>query len=102
MRHLDVQRNIIKDRMEKYLELSQEEIRLGFVATCIEFVAAALKRPYHEVFLRMQKAGMIRNYIYHCYEALHSDSIENITAELVGYLKRKEAKDLHYERTERA
>lgn len=50
--------------MEKYIELSNEEIRLGFVSTCIESVAAALKRPYHEVFLRMKKTGMIRDYIY--------------------------------------
>ena len=70
--------------MEKYIELSNEEIRLGFVSTCIESVAAALKRPYHEVFL-----GMIRDYIYHCYDALHSDSLENVTAELIGLLKKR-------------
>ena len=52
--------------MEKYIELSNEEIRLGFVSTCIESVAAALKRPYHEVFLRMKKTEIIRDYNYHC------------------------------------
>lgn len=77
-------------RMEKYIELSEEEIRLGFVSTCIESVAASLKRPYHEVFLRMKRVGMIRDYIYHCYEALHSDSLENVTAELISYLKKEE------------
>ncbi len=77
--------------MDRYIELSQEEIRLGFVASCIEFVATALQRPYHEVFLRMKKAGMIRGYIYNCYEALHTDSRENVTAELVDYLNRKES-----------
>lgn len=76
--------------MEKYIELSKEEIRLGFVSTCIESVAASLKRPYHEVFLRMKRVGMIRDYIYHCYEALHSDSLENVTAELISYLKKEE------------
>ena len=76
--------------MEKYIELSNEEIRLGFVSTCIESVAAALKRPYHEVFLRMKKTGMIRDYIYHCYDALHSDSLENVTAELIVLLKKEE------------
>ena len=70
--------------MEKYIELSNEEIRLGFVSTCIESVAVALKRPYHEVFLRMKKTGMIRDYIYHC------DSLENVTAELIGLLKKEE------------
>ena len=72
--------------MEKYIELSNEEIRLGFVSTCIESVAVALKRPYHEVFLRMKKTGMIRD----CYDALHCDSLENVTAELIGLLKKEE------------
>ena len=84
--------------MEKYIELSNEEIRLGFVSTCIESVAAALKRPYHEVFLRMKKTGMIRDYIYHCYDALHSDNLENVTAELIGLLKKE--KDRHHGGTE--
>ena len=70
--------------MEKYIELSNEEIRLGFVSTCIESVAGAPK-----VFLRMKKTGMIRDYIYHCYDALHSDSLENVTAELIGLLKKR-------------
>ena len=76
--------------MEKYIELSNEEIRLGFVSTCIESVAAALKRPYHEVVLRTKPSGMILAYIYHFYDALHSDRLENVTAELIGLLKKEE------------
>ena len=75
--------------MEKYIELSNEEIRLGFVSTCIESVAAAQKRPYHEVFLRMKKTGMIRDYIYHCYDALQMLCVENETEELIGLLKKR-------------
>ena len=29
------------------------------------------------------------DYIYHCYDALHSDSLENVTAELIGLLKKR-------------
>ncbi|WP_394370345.1 hypothetical protein [Paraprevotella clara] len=28
--------------------------------------------------------------MYHCYDALHSDSLENVTAELIGLLKKEE------------
>lgn len=77
--------------MEKYIELTPEEIRLGFVSSCVEFVASALKRPYKEVFHRMKHADMLEHYIYACYEPLHTESRENVTAELVELLNRREA-----------
>lgn len=77
--------------MEKFIELSQEEIKLGFVSSCVEFVAMAMKRPYNEIYQRMKKVRMLNDYIYACYEALHSESRENVTAELVELLQRREA-----------
>ncbi len=75
---------------EGFIELSHEEVVLGFVASGIEFVAAALKRPFDEVYRRMLKAGLIRDYLYKCYEAVHCDSRENVTAELIEALARRE------------
>ncbi len=76
--------------MEKYIELTQEEIRLGFVASCVEFVAAAMKRPYSEIYERMRKARMLKEYIYKHYEAIHTQSREHVTEDLLNYLNRKE------------
>ncbi|MCD8211373.1 MAG: hypothetical protein LUC37_07530 [Prevotella sp.] len=50
--------------MGKQIKLSEEEIRLGFVASCVEFVATKLNKPYNEVFIRMKNVDMFRNYIY--------------------------------------
>ncbi len=77
--------------METYVELSHEEIVLGFVSSCVEFVAAALNRPYDEVFRRMQKAKMLMEYIYEHYEAIHTQSREYVTEDLIELLKREEA-----------
>lgn len=93
--------------MEKFLSLSEEEIKLGFVSSCIEFVAEELKTPYIDVFRRMQRAKMLDEYIYKCYNALHSESRENVTAELIESCcaeRRRQGdeinhKHLHYERT---
>ena len=45
-------------------KLSQTEIKLAFVASCIEGTAGALGKSYHEIFERMKRVGMIRNYIW--------------------------------------
>ncbi len=78
--------------MEKYIELTPEEIKLGFVASCVEFVALAMQRPYREIFERMQKAKMLKEYIYKHYEAIHTQSREHVTEDLINYLKREETK----------
>ena len=50
--------------MEQLIELSQTEIKLAFVASCIEGTARALGKSYQEVFERMKRAEMISNYIW--------------------------------------
>ena len=40
--------------MEQLIELSQTEIKLAFVASCIEGTARALGKSYQEVFERMK------------------------------------------------
>ncbi len=76
--------------MEKFMELSQEEIKLGFVSSCVEFVASAMKRPYDEIYRRMHNAGMLKDYIYRHYEAIHTQSREHVTEDLIDLLQRKE------------
>lgn len=76
--------------MEKYLELTKDEIVMGFVASCIEDVAKRLKEPYLDIFERMDHIGLIDNYIYPHYETLHTESRENLTTSLIDTLNRWE------------
>lgn len=76
--------------MEKYLEPSRDEIIMAFIASCIESVAGRLGVGYREIFERMDRVGMIDDYIYPCYEPLHSESRENLTESLIDTLYRWE------------
>ena len=78
--------------MEQLIELSQTEIKLAFVASCIEGTARALGKSYQEVFERMKRAEMISNYIWPNYELLHTESRENVTNNMIEYLTMWEAK----------
>ena len=69
--------------MEQLIELSQTEIKLAFVASCIEGTARA--------FERMKHVGMIRNYIWPNYEMLHTESRENVTNNMIECLTTWEA-----------
>ena len=74
--------------MENRIQLSTEEIIMGFVASCIEDVADALGLDYLEVYQRMNAVKMIDEYIIPSYEVLHSESRKNVTEGLIGTLKR--------------
>ncbi|MDE6113119.1 MAG: DUF3791 domain-containing protein [Bacteroidales bacterium] len=76
--------------MEKLIELSQEEVLLGFVASCIEYTARRLGRPYQDIFARMQRTDMINSYLIPCYDTLHTESREHVTDNVIAYLKERE------------
>lgn len=69
--------------MEQYLEPTKDEIKMAFVALCIEDVAQRIHRPYDEIFERMDKVGMIDNYVYLHYETPHTESRENLITCLI-------------------
>lgn len=77
---------------EKIKQLSHDEIVMGFVASCVESVADKLNQPYIEIFERMDKVGLIDNYIYAHYEVLHTESRENLTEILIDALQTWEEK----------
>ena len=56
--------------MDNRIQLSTEEIIMGFVASCIEDVADALGLDYLEVYQRMNAVNMIDEYIRDCREML--------------------------------
>lgn len=58
--------------MEQLIELSQTEIKLAFVASCIESTARTMGKSYQEIFIRMKQVGMIKNYILSNYKIFHT------------------------------
>ena len=80
--------------MENMIQLSTEEIIMGFVSSCIEDVAAVLGLDYLEVYQRMNAVKMIDEYIIPSYEVLHSESRKNVTKGLIDTLKRWEGSEI--------
>ena len=76
--------------MKERVQLSKDEIIMGFVASCIEDVADTLGVDYYEVYRRMDAVKMIDEYIIPNYEVLHSENRRNVTDGLIDTLKRWE------------
>lgn len=76
--------------MNTYIESSDDEIKMAFVASCIEDLADRLEVPYIEVFERMERIGLLDKYIFPCYDVLHTESRENLTSILIDTLRRWE------------
>ena len=58
-----------------------------FAASCIESVATALQQPSADVYQRMKRVNLIDEYIFPCYEVLHSESRENVTKDIIKTLE---------------
>ena len=78
--------------MEELRKISKEQIQMAFVATCIETTARFLNADYKEIFQRMERVGMIDNYIIPNYDPLHSESREVLAQRLVECLDNWEKK----------
>lgn len=72
--------------MEEIRKISKEQIVMAFVATCIETTARQLNTTYNEIFQRMERVGMIENYIIPNYEPLHGESREVLAERIVECL----------------
>ena len=68
------------------IKLNNEQLVMIFAASCIEWVAEALDSDYEEVFNRMDRVGLIDDYIIKCYDVLHLESRKNITADVIETL----------------
>lgn len=76
---------------EKWIHLSEEEIRFGFLAQCIEAMAYAEHCSHVDMLERLEAANMTEGYILAHYEALHTESMENIVSELRDLLHKRES-----------
>ena len=73
--------------MEQLVEIPKTQVIMAFVATCIEATARLLNTSYKEVYQRMKRVGLIENYIVPHYEALHTESRDNVAKGMVECLK---------------
>lgn len=71
--------------------LTDIEIRMGFAASRVETAAKQAGCSYLEMYRRMKRVGLINNYILQHYEVIHTESRENITADILETLSRWEA-----------
>ena len=72
--------------MDEIRKISKEQIVMAFVATCIETTERYLGVGYIEIYRRMERVGMIDNYIVPNYEVLHSESREVLAERMVECL----------------
>lgn len=76
--------------MEKWNQLSDNEIKMGFVASCIESTAERIGCRNDEMLDRMEAVGLIDKYIFPHYEALHTEDRNNLTDNIIETLNRWE------------
>lgn len=70
-----------------FIPQTDDERRTIFVASCIESAANALGVPASQMHQRMQRVGLIEGYIWRCYDTLHTQSREYVTADVLEALK---------------
>lgn len=75
---------------EKWIELSSEEVKMGFLAQCVEALAEVEGCNYTDMFNRMEAVDITKGYILKYYEPLHTLSWENLLTELKGLLAKRE------------
>ena len=78
--------------MEQLRRIPKNQVIMSFVATSIETTARYLGVSYSDVFHRMERLGMIDDYILPNYEPLHSESRDVLAQRMVECLNNWEAK----------
>lgn len=77
---------------EGYAQPDEAERICIFVCSCIESVADELGCKVTELYKRMDAVGLIHDYLIPCYDTLHTESRENVTADVMETLKYWEEK----------
>lgn len=78
--------------MPTTIAIPHMQVVMAFVATCIEATARTLGVSYKEVYDRMKRLDLIDNYLYPCYDVLHTESRENIVQNVLECMDNWERK----------
>lgn len=71
---------------------SEEELRNIFAASCVEATARKLGCTAGEMYARMKAVELFSELIYPCYDALHTQSREIVTQDIIEALSVREKK----------
>ena len=63
------------------------ESRMIFASSCVESAARRLGTSASAMYRRMKHVGLIDGFILACYDALHTQSREHVTEDVVGALR---------------
>lgn len=63
-----------------------EELRTIFVSSCIESAARIIGCTASQMYLRMKRVDLIKNYIWEFYDVLHTQSREYVTEDILKTL----------------
>lgn len=75
-----------------YQRPTEQERICTFVCSCIESAAERLNGKASDIYRRMERVGLITEYIIPCYDTLHSESRENVTKDVIETLEYWEKK----------
>ena len=62
---------------------------LEFVTFCISKLSILLKLPQEEIYSRLEKSGILYDYIIPSYDVLHTFSERYLMSDLIEYMKEK-------------
>jgi hypothetical protein len=88
-----MQGNVINTSTDTYVwddgypRPTEQERIITFVSSCIESVAERLGCKASEVYRRMERVGLIHVYIIPFYDTIHTESRENVTADIIETLE---------------
>ena len=72
---------------EGYPYPTEQERIVTFVSSCIESVAERIGCKSTEIYRRMERVGLIHDYIIPYYDTIHTESRENVTADIIETLE---------------
>ena len=64
-----------------------DQQRTIFASSCIEAAARKVGCTPQEMYLRMNRVGLVKDYIWECYETLHTESRETATEDVLEALE---------------
>lgn len=70
----------------------RKENQMIFVSSCIESAARKRNVSSAEMYQRMKRVGLIDGFLLKCYEALHTQSRQHVTEDVLGALDMWETK----------
>jgi len=76
--------------MEQLRHLSEDQIVMGFIASCVESLSEQEGCTPAQMWERMTRVNLIDSYLIPYYDTLHTESRENVTKSVLETLKRWE------------